>query len=150
MAVTGQQDTRPKWRQSSQLADAVRQGAALAIACFISYALITRILTRAYFISRDDELLGGMWAVVATVFVYRESYKESARAALSRMTATLLSFILCLAYLLIFPFHPWGMAMLIWVGAVVLTLIDRVGDIITMGITTAVVMVVAAMGPQHA
>jgi hypothetical protein len=80
------------------ISHAVGQGAALAIACFISYGLITRILTRAYFISRDDDLLGGMWAVAATVFVYRESYHESAGAALSRMAATLLSFALCLVY----------------------------------------------------
>jgi uncharacterized membrane protein YgaE (UPF0421/DUF939 family) len=132
------------------ISHAVGQGAALAIACLITYALITRILTRAYFITRDDDLLGGMWAVAATVFVYRESYKGSARAALSRMMATLLSFVLCLAYLLIFPFHPWGMAALIGIGATVLTLVGRPRDIITTGITTTVVMVVAGMGSQHA
>ena len=129
---------------------AVGQGAALAIACLVSYTLITRILSSAYFISRDDDLLGGMWAVAATVFVYRESYHESAGAALSRMAATLLSFTLCLAYLLIFPFHPWGMAALIGIGAAVLTLVGRQGDIITTGITIAVVMVVAGIAPQHA
>jgi hypothetical protein len=32
------------------------------------------------------------------------------RAALSRMAATSISFVLCLVYLLIFPFHVWGMA----------------------------------------
>jgi hypothetical protein len=33
--------------------------------------LITHILANTYSISRDDDLLGGMWAVVATIFVYR-------------------------------------------------------------------------------
>ena len=125
-------------------------GGALAISCLISYALITRILTRAYFVSRDDELLGGMWAVVATVFVYRLSYQQSVSAALSRMAATLLSFVLCLGYLLVFPFNAWGMAALIGIGAIALTLLDRSEDIITTGITTAVVMVVAGISPHHA
>lgn len=132
------------------ISHAFGQGLTLAIACFISYVLITSILSRAYFVSRDDDLLGGMWAVAATVFVYRESYRESAKAAFSRMAATLLSFALCLVYLLMFPFHPWGMAALIGIGVAILTLIGRPGDIITTGITTAVVMVVAGIAPHHA
>jgi uncharacterized membrane protein YgaE (UPF0421/DUF939 family) len=132
------------------MSQALGTGATLAIACLTSYSVITRILSRAYFISRDDELLGGMWAVAATVFVYRESYQQSVSAALSRMAATLLSFVLCLIYLLIFPFHAWGMAALIGIGAIALTLLDRSGDIITAGITTAVVMVVAGISPRHA
>ena len=129
---------------------AVAQGVELAVACLISYALITQLLARAYSVSREDDLLGGMWAVVATVFVYRESYQKSMRAALSRMSATVLSFALCLIYLLILPFHPVGMAALIGIGAVILILVDRAEDVITASITTAVVMVVAGIAPQHA
>jgi len=128
----------------------VAQGVELAVACLISYALITELLARAYSVSREDDLLGGMWAVIATVFVYRESYQKSMRAALSRMSATVLSFALCLVYLLIFPFHPVGMAALIGIGAVILILVDRAEDVITAGITTAVLMVMAGIAPQHA
>jgi uncharacterized membrane protein YccC len=128
----------------------VAQGVELAVACLISYALITQLLTRAYSVSREDDLLGGMWAVIATVFVYRESYQKSMKAALSRMSATVLSFALCLIYLLILPFHPVGMAALIGIGAVILILVDRAEDVITAGITTAVVMVMAGIAPQHA
>jgi multisubunit Na+/H+ antiporter MnhB subunit len=46
--------------------------------------------------------------------------------------------------------RPWGMVVLIGIGAIVLTLIGRSEDIITAGITTAVVMVVAGISPQHA
>jgi hypothetical protein len=132
------------------MSQAVGTGVALASACFSSYAVITHILTRTYFVSRDDDFLGGMWAVAATIFVYRESYQQSVRAAVSRMAATLLSFVLCLAYLLILPFSPWGMAAVIGIGAVILTLLGRSEDIITTGITTAVVMVVAGISPQNA
>jgi uncharacterized membrane protein YccC len=150
MTLKETQDVNAARLSLVHISNAVGQGAALAIACLVSYTLITRILCSAYFISRDDDLLGGMWAVAATVFVYRESYHESAGAALSRMAATLLSFALCLVYLLILPFHPSGMAALIGIGAAVLTLVGRQGDIITTGITIAVVMVVAGIAPQHA
>jgi uncharacterized membrane protein YccC len=150
MVTTQKYDGETIKRPLSRTVDAVGTGCALAIACFISYALITRILAQVYFVSRDDDLLGGMWAVAATVFVYRESYQQSVRAALSRMAATSLSFFLCLIYLLIFPFHAWGVAALIGIGAIVLTLFGRSEDIITTGITTAVVMVVAGISPEHA
>jgi uncharacterized membrane protein YccC len=122
----------------------------LSILCAISYWLITHLLARLFSVSRDDDLLGGMWAVVATVFVYRWGYSQSVSAALSRMAATALSFALCFAYLLFFPFHVWGMAVLIGIGAVAMSLLGRPDDIITTGITTAVVMVVAAMSPDYA
>ena len=54
----------------------VAQGVELAVACLISYALITQLLTRAYSVSREDDLLGGMWAVIATVFVYSRKLPE--------------------------------------------------------------------------
>ena len=139
--------TRP---QRETLGRIVGQGVELAVACLISYAFISQILIRVYSVSREDDLLGGMWAVIATVFVYRESYQKSIKAALSRMSATVLSFALCLIYLLILPFHPVGMAALIGIGTVILILVDRAEDVITAGITTAVVMVMAGMAPQRA
>jgi uncharacterized membrane protein YgaE (UPF0421/DUF939 family) len=75
-----------------------------------------------------------MWAVVATIFVLRGSYEESAKAALLRTSATVLSFALCLVYLLVFPFRVWGMVVLIAIGAIVLDLIGRSEDIITASI----------------
>ena len=128
---------------------AAASGAGLAFAALVSYELATRILTSAIS-SRDDQLLGGMWSVVATVFVCRESYKDSVSSALSRIAATSLSFILCLGYLLLFPFSSWGMAILIAIGAVLLIIIGRPGEVITTSITTTVVMVVAGISPQHA
>jgi uncharacterized membrane protein YgaE (UPF0421/DUF939 family) len=125
-------------------------GLTLSILCSITYWLITRMLAQMLSVSRDDDLLGGMWAVVATVFVYRYSYEGSVAAALSRMGATSLSFALCFIYLLFFPFHLWGMATLIGIGAVAMSLLGRPDDVITTGITTAVVMVAGAINPDHA
>jgi hypothetical protein len=132
-----------------RIVPALVSGAGLALASLVSYELTTRILTSAIS-SRDDQLLGGMWSVVATVFVCRESYRQSLSAALSRTAATALSFILCLGYLLFWPFSSWGLAILIGIGAVILIMIDRPGDVITASITTAVVMVVAGISVQHA
>jgi uncharacterized membrane protein YgaE (UPF0421/DUF939 family) len=135
---------------SPHIGEVVIRGTILAIACAISYLLITHLLAATYSISRDDDLLGGMWAVAATIFVYRYSHAESIRAALSRMAATSVSFVLCLVYLSIFPFHVWGMAALIGIGAIVVTTMGRPDDTITTGITIAVIMVVAALSPRDA
>lgn len=120
----------------------------MAIACAISYWIITYGL--APFVNKASDFLGGMWAVVATVFVFRDTRTNSMSAGLDRLIATCVSFALCLLYLLLFPFQPVGMAALIGVGTVVMMLLDRREDIVTTGITTAVVMVVAAISPQDA
>jgi uncharacterized membrane protein YgaE (UPF0421/DUF939 family) len=145
--------TNPKPGQMTErisVREAILHGVTLAVLCVISYWLITQILAHVFYVSRDDNLLGGMWAVVATIFVYRWSYAPSVGAALSRIAATVVSFALCFVYLLFLPFHLWGMAALIGIGAIVVSLLGRPDDIITTGITTAVVMVVAAISPDHA
>ena len=139
--------TRP---QRLPTGEVIMYGAALAIACFASYWLIARILAHVYSIFRDNNLLGGMWAVAATLFVYRYSYEQSIRAALSRMAATSVSFVLCLVYLLIFPFHPWGLAALIGIGAAAMALLGRPDDTVVTGITTTIVMAAAALSPHNA
>jgi uncharacterized membrane protein YgaE (UPF0421/DUF939 family) len=120
----------------------------MAIACLISYSIITHVLSP--FVATPDALLGGMWATVATVFVFRETRVDSLSAGIARLTATCVSFALCLAYLVIFPFHPVGLAALVGLGTVIMMCLGRRDDIVTTGITTIVVMVVAAMSPQDA
>jgi uncharacterized membrane protein YccC len=120
----------------------------MGFACLISFWVITFVLVR--FVDKPSDLLGGMWAVAATIFVFRDTHSESLSAGVSRLIATSVSFALCLAYLLVFPFTAVGMAIVLAVGTVVMALSDRRGDIITTGITTAVVMVVAALSPQDA
>jgi len=122
----------------------------LTVACLVSYLLITRALDLLHSVSRTDDYLGGMWATVATVFVYRIGYRGSVMAAASRSVATALSLALCLIYLLLFPFSPVGLAVLVGLGTAILILAGRDGDIITTGITTAVVLVVAALAPDTA
>jgi uncharacterized membrane protein YccC len=130
--------------------NAIAHSMALGLATLATYLLATHILTPVFSVSRADELLGGMWAVIATIFVYHDTYQQSMAAALSRIAATSVSFILCLVYLLILPFHAWGLALLIALGALITRLAGRPGDAITTGITTAVVLVVAELSPQNA
>ena len=120
----------------------------MAIACLISYSIVTSVLSP--FVVTPDALLGGMWATVATVFVFRETRLDSLSAGISRLIATCVSFALCLAYLVILPFHPVGLAALLGIGTVIMMYLSRRDDIVTTGITTTVVMVVAAMSPQDA
>jgi uncharacterized membrane protein YccC len=150
MMTIHKQDANAPHPASPHIGEVVVRGVVLAISCGISYWLITHLLTGIHSVSRDDDLLGGMWAVAATIFVYRYSHAESLRAALSRLAATSVSFALCFVYLLIFPFNMWGMATLIGIAAIAVTMMGRPDDTITTGITIAVVMVVAALSPHGA
>jgi uncharacterized membrane protein YccC len=135
---------RPEKLSSWDFAYAV----AMAVACLISYRVSKYALS--WSIDESSDLLGGMWAVVATVFVFRDTRVHSLSAGIGRLSATLVSFALCLAYLWIFPFTSAGMAALIGIGTLVMMLLGRRDDIVTTGITTAVVMVVAGMSPLDA
>jgi uncharacterized membrane protein len=132
------------------LASATGHSVGLGISSLIAFLLVTDVVAPIHSISKASDLLGGMWAVLATLFVYRESHRESVNAALTRVSATLLSFVLCLVYLLIFSFHPLGLAVLIGVGTFLLMAVGRDELVVTAGITTAVVMVVAAVSPHDA
>lgn len=134
----------------TQLRRPIAECALLAVACLITYLMVTRLLSRLYFVSKDDDNLGGMWAVISTIFVHRHSYRESVTAAASRTAATSVSFVICLIYLIFLPFHSWALALLIGVSALTATLLGRPEDAITAAITTAVVLVVAEVTPHHA
>ena len=136
--------TWPTWAQARI---AILECSVLAIACMITYWLTTSLLARVYSISRADDLLGGLWAVIATIFVCRDSYQQSVAAAVSRMAATSVSFVLCLIFLLAYGL---AVAVLIGVSALAVMLIGRPGDAVTAAITTAVVMIVAAVTPRDA
>jgi hypothetical protein len=60
-------------------------------------------------VGTDTDYLGGMWATVATVFVFRDTRKGSLSAGVQRFMATCVSFALCQIYLWIFPFEAPGM-----------------------------------------
>jgi uncharacterized membrane protein YccC len=141
------QSDRLSWPQAGT---AIVECVVLAVACLITYWLVTGLLSRVYSLSRDDDLLGGMWAVIATIFVLRDSYGKSVAAAVSRMAATFVSVVLCLIYLTFLPFHAWALALLVGASALAVMLLGRPGDAVTAGITTAVIMVVAGVTPQHA
>jgi uncharacterized membrane protein YccC len=129
---------------------ALVQSIAVALGSLVSYLLVTNALAGVHSLSHADDLIGGLWAVLATVFVVRATYGESVAAAKSRGAATAFSFVLCFVYLIFLPFHAWGLAVLLGVGTLVLAAIGRSGDTPVAGITTAVVMVAAAVNPRAA
>jgi uncharacterized membrane protein YccC len=119
----------------------------VGIACLITYWIITYLLSG--FVDQASNFLRGMWAVVAVIFVFRDTRTHALSAGIARLIATCVSFALCLPYLLLFPFTPVGLAILLGIGTLAMALLDR-RDIVTTGITTTVVMVVAAMSPNEA
>jgi hypothetical protein len=137
----------PDW---AHVKTAVLDALVLSCACLITYVLSTRVLSHLWFISSSNALLGALWAVISTIFVIRDGYQQSVTAAVSRMAATLVSVVVCLIYLAFLPFHPWALLVLIGVSSLIVRLIGRPEDAITAAITTTVVLIVAAVSPQHA
>jgi len=145
----GESSTRRTVRAEA-LPSTLAYATAAAVACLVTFEITIHLVERVHPTSHEDVELGGMWATIATLFVFRNAYQQSIAAALSRSRATGVSFALCLVYLAFLPFHPWGMVLLIGLGAIVVTLTGHPEDVITTGITTVVVMVVAGLSPHDA
>jgi uncharacterized membrane protein YgaE (UPF0421/DUF939 family) len=124
----------------------LRYSVEVGLASLLSYWAATRLWSTAHQPYEEGQL-GGMWAAISTIFVVRECKRKSAIAAIARMSATLISFVLYLAFL---PFHAWGLALLVGLSVLVPGLIGRPGDEATAAITTTVVMVVAGLNPHGA
>jgi len=118
----------------------------LGATCGAVYLLVVAVLGPAIGESRESGEIGGMWAVVATIFVFRASVGEALKDAWSRLVATTISLALCLAYLLLLPVNPLGIAVVIAAGALLALLAGRAQDAPLTGITSIVVLVVADLG----
>jgi uncharacterized membrane protein YgaE (UPF0421/DUF939 family) len=120
----------------------------MAAACAITYCLMAFVINP--LVIKIPDLVGTLWAVIATVFVFRDTRARSLSAGISRLAATFVSFILCLVYLILFPANPLGMCALIAIGALFMMSLGRRDEIGLTAITTAVVLIVAASNPQIA
>jgi uncharacterized membrane protein YccC len=134
----------------AEIWEAILNSTALALACVTTFWLAGSILARYYTVPPADRALGGLWALIATTFVFRDSYTRSRTAAVSRMAATSVSFVLCLIYLLFLPFHLWALGLLIGLTVLATTLAGRPDDSVTAVASTTVVMVLAAVSPHDA
>ena len=133
---------------SRKYAAALATSIGLALACLASYSLVRHASAHIDSLSAADDQIGGLWAVIATAFVFRTTEGESITAAKTRVAATALSFALCLVYLLFLPSHPRGMALLIGVSTLLLISLGQTGDVGVAAITIGAVMVIAALGPH--
>jgi uncharacterized membrane protein YccC len=123
---------------------------ALGLSALACYWLAAHVINPIHKVSATGDTIGALWATISTIFVYRHSYDESESAALSRIAGTLVSFVLCLVYLLLFPFHLWAIAVLIAIGAFVLALAGRPQDTMPASLATVVVLVIASIDRHDA
>jgi hypothetical protein len=66
----------------------------LAIACLITYWVTIFLLP--HLVDWPSTSVGVLWAVISTVFVYKDTRVHSLSAGISRLIATFASFALCL------------------------------------------------------
>jgi uncharacterized membrane protein YccC len=123
---------------------------ALGLSALGCYWFALHVVNPIHEVSATGDTIGALWAAISTVFVYRHSYEESESAALSRIAGTSVSFVLCLIYLLLFPFHLWAIAVLIAIGAFVLAIAGRPQDTMPATLATLVVLVISSIDPHDA
>ena len=111
----------------------------MSIACLITYWVTAFLIP---YMGRPVTPVGILWAVISTVFVYKDTRSHTLAAGISRLAATLISLLLCLSYLSLFPITSFGMAVLIAIGTLIAMSLDWRDDIGLTAITTAVVMIV--------
>jgi len=119
----------------------------MALACLITYWVMVFLLPHFGWVSTSVSVL---WAVISTVFVYKDTRAHSLSAGISRLIATCASVALCLIYLWLLPATAIAMAVLITIGALLMILIGRRDEAGLTAITIAVIMIVAASDPQDA
>jgi uncharacterized membrane protein YgaE (UPF0421/DUF939 family) len=119
----------------------------MALACLITCWVMVFLLPHFGWVSTSVSVL---WAVISTVFVYKDTRAHSLSAGLSRLIATCASVALCLIYLWLLPATAIAMAVLITIGALLMILIGRRDEAGLTAITIAVIMIVAASDPQDA
>jgi uncharacterized membrane protein YgaE (UPF0421/DUF939 family) len=119
----------------------------MAVACLITYCVMAFLLPHWGWPTTS---VGELWAVISTVFVYKDSRAHSLSAGMARLIATFTSFVLCLIYLSLLPATIIGMAALIAIGVLLMFLIGRRDEAGLTAITIAVIMIVAAANPQEA
>jgi uncharacterized membrane protein YccC len=120
----------------------------MAIACLITYWIMVFLLPQS--VGWPSTSVGALWAVISTVFVYKDTRAHSLSAGISRLIATFASFALCLIYLWMLPATAIGMAALIAIGALLLILVGRRDEMGLTAITIAVIMIIAASNPEDA
>jgi len=91
-----------------------------------------------------------MWAVVAVVFVFRDTREQALQAGGDRLIATCISFALCQIYLLILPFTPMTTVVVIPVVAMSARRPRTVMASVPRPRSAAIPMVLAAMNPETA
>jgi len=121
----------------------------MALACLITYWIMVTIHSR-FGLGTSSQVVGTLWAVVSTIYVFRDTRAKSLSASVGRIIATVVSFALCFAYLLLFPFTPVGLLAVLAGGTLIMMVLGRRDEIGLAGVTTAVVMLVAAIDAQHA
>jgi uncharacterized membrane protein YgaE (UPF0421/DUF939 family) len=121
----------------------------MAIACLITYGIMLAIHSR-FSLGASSQVVGTLWAIVATIYVFRDTRANSLSASIGRVVATVISFALCLVYLLLFPFTPIGLVAVLACGTLVMMVLGRRDEIGLTAVTTAVVMLVAAIDAQDA
>ena len=121
----------------------------------IQYALVSLIAYLAAFYATvlmqgtaDLASIGALWAMISGIVVMQETRKSTLDSAWLRILGSLAGAIISAGYLLVFPFNPVGMAILIGITVLICQGIGIPGHARLAALTVAVVMVVSSLNPE--
>jgi uncharacterized membrane protein YccC len=96
----------------------------------------------------DLASIGALWAMISGIVVMQETRKSTLNSAWLRILGSLAGAIISAIYLLVFPFNPVGMAILIGITVLLCQGIGIPGHARLAALTVAVVLVVSGLNPE--
>jgi len=119
--------------------------AEIALACLAAYVIGFQVT--ALFPGYLPKI-GGLWSAISAVVVTQSTRQETTSQASLRMLGSAIGAITSAAYLLLLPFHPLGMAVVIFATVTICTALRIPSHARLAAITVLVVMVTASFDPR--
>ena len=95
----------------------------------------------------DTAAIGAMWAMISGIVVMQETRKSTLDTAWMRIVGSLAGAVISALYLLVFPFSPLGMAVLIGITVLICGLLGIPGHARLAALTVGAVMVILWVDP---
>ncbi|TAJ45626.1 FUSC family protein [Methanofollis fontis] len=120
------------------------QYALVALLSYVIAGLVTALLEG----GPQSAMIGGLWAMISGIVVMQERRADTESSALLRVLGSLIGAVFAAAYLLVLPFNPVGMALLIGITVLACQAIAVPAHGRLAAVTVGVVMVFSTLNPE--
>lgn len=96
----------------------------------------------------QSSFIGGLWAVISGIVVMQATMVDTRSSALLRVFGSFIGAVFSAIYLLLLPFNPFGLALLIGITVLVCQALSIPDHGRLAAVTVAVVLVVSTLNPE--